>query len=52
MYIPRINIVTDDELWEEIKKIAREQDRSLSYVIRHALTEKFMPSDKRKKRAA
>jgi hypothetical protein len=44
---PRINIVVPDPLWIKIKKISREQDRSLSYVIRQALTEKFMPNKTR-----
>lgn len=41
----RINIIASDPLWNEIKKVSLEQDRSLSQVIRHALTEKFLPSE-------
>ena len=43
---PRINIVVSDSLWEKIKKISDEQDRSVSQVIRLALTEKFLPNKK------
>jgi len=41
----RINIVVSESLWIKIKKTSQEQDRSLSYVIRQALTEQFMPKE-------
>lgn len=35
----RINIIVPDELRQEIEKVAAEQDRNISWVVRKAIEE-------------
>lgn len=35
----RINIIVSDELRQEIEKVAAEQDRNISWVVRKAIEE-------------
>ena len=44
----KICVILPDEMKEEIDKVAKEQDRNLSWIVRKAIEEYLAAQDKKK----